>query len=323
MSKLNPISNISYADKYDFRDAVFGAIEILFKNDPNIIVLTNDLGALGLDRLSSLAPERVINVGITEQNLISVAAGLASNGKKVFVYAIISHVVLRAFEQIKLDVCIQKLPVFLIGVGAGLAYGVDGPTHHAIDDINVLRILPNFSIYNPADVVSARESIYEAYRQGGAAIIRVDKEVLPELYSVSNSEFSGVLVHRQSEIFDGVIITTGVLVWEALDAQRRLNELGIPTVVINLILLKPLNFDIIVDICAKAKWIKVIEESVESGSLSENLALIFLRNKIYPKSYDAINFADTFLMGVARRDAIWSNFGMTSSLIVESIQKNK
>ncbi|NDA64613.1 MAG: hypothetical protein EBX50_21670, partial [Chitinophagia bacterium] len=96
---------------FDFRDATFNTVEAIFKNDSDTVILTNDMGALGLDKISKLAPGRVFNVGITEQNMVGVASGLALSGKKVFVYGILSHIIYRALEQIKLDVCVQNLPV--------------------------------------------------------------------------------------------------------------------------------------------------------------------------------------------------------------------
>ena len=170
---------------FDFRDAVFNTVEAIIEKDQNAVILTNDMGAMGLDKISKFAPNRVINVGITEQNMVGVAAGLALSGKTVFVYGILSHVVFRALEQIKLDVCVQNLPVIFIGVGSGLAYGVDGPTHQGVEDIAVLRALPNMTIFNPCDVYSASYSINKSYEKQSPCFIRIDKENLPQLYSLS------------------------------------------------------------------------------------------------------------------------------------------
>ena len=150
-------------DVTDFRDAAFDPIIEIFKTDPDVVLLTNDMGAMGLDIIKKYAPKKVINVGIAEQNMVSIASGLALSGKKVFVYGILSHIVFRALEQIKLDVCLPKLPIIFICVGAGLAYGVDGPTHQGIEDICVLRSLPNLSIFNPADSFSTSEAINLSY----------------------------------------------------------------------------------------------------------------------------------------------------------------
>src|SRR6185295_8725360 len=126
----------------DPRDAVFAEIGRLAATDPRVVVLTNDMGALGLDELRAARPKQVINVGIAEQNMVSVAAGLAQTGRTVFTYGILAHVTARCYEQLRLDVCATGLPVIGIGVGSGLSYGVDGPTHHGIYDVALLRALP-------------------------------------------------------------------------------------------------------------------------------------------------------------------------------------
>src|SRR5437870_4371883 len=113
----------------DFRDVCFNAIYNLITRDRNVLVLTNDMGALGLDKIRSRYAAQVINVAIAEQNMMSVAAGLALAGKKVFAYGIIPHITARCFEQIKLDICSMRVPVTIVGVGSGLSYGQDGLTH--------------------------------------------------------------------------------------------------------------------------------------------------------------------------------------------------
>ena len=171
--------------------------------------------------------------------MVSVASGLALSGKYVFVYGIISHVIFRAFEQIKLDVCVQNLPICIIGVGAGLAYGVDGPTHHGTEDIGALSSLPNMEIFNPSDDCSAREAVKFSYSLMTPCFIRMDKEQLPQLYPNGVDFTVGYEVHgSQNKI---VVFCSGMTTWTGLKAKELLKENhGVNIMIIDL--LRPKNF---------------------------------------------------------------------------------
>ncbi len=167
--------------KKDFRDSAFSVVHDLMRADPNVVVLCNDMGALGLDAIRAEFPQRAINVGIAEQNMMSLAGGLAATGKRVFVYGIIAHL-MRAWEQIKVDICMPNLPVTILGVGAGLSYASDGPTHHGTEDVALMRVLANMTIYNPADWVCCEAVAKMAYEAKTPHYIRLDKEQLENIY---------------------------------------------------------------------------------------------------------------------------------------------
>ena len=133
----------------DMRDEFFEYLSGHMQNDKNIIILSNDYGSPKLDIIKNKFPDRFINCGITEQNIISVSAGLASRGMKPIIYSISTFITLRSFEQLKLDISVMELPILILSVGAGYAYSMDGPTHHAIDDISILNTLNNCEIYSP------------------------------------------------------------------------------------------------------------------------------------------------------------------------------
>jgi len=299
----------------DFRDAIFGAIEDIIRKDESAVILTNDMGAFGLDRIAGFAGERVINVGITEQNMMSVASGMALEGRTVFVYGIISHIIFRALEQIKLDICVQNLPVILVGVGSGLAYGVDGPTHHGTEDVGVLRALPRMTIYNPSDCKTATYAVNAAYQLKTPCFIRMDKENLPNLYEDEDLSSVGVMVHGKKS--DGVIFGTGMTVWPALDAQERLAAVGVRAQVVDIFQIKPLCNKVLRDQFKDCKWIIVIDEAADPGGIADAIARAFVGHPL--DFFHAVNLGSNFLLGSAKREWAWESFGFSGKELTKRI----
>ncbi len=192
----------------DMRDAFFKALYERASRDPSIVILAGDHGAFWLDKFANDYPSQYVNCGIAEQNMISVAAGLALAGKKPFVYGINNFLTLRAFEQIAVDICQMKLPVVLIGVGAGYTYSTDGPTHHGVCDMGAMMSLP-ITIYNCSD---PGNSDWFARTVEGPAYIRIEKGVLPALYPPKRfNDGMGIL-----RLGEPMTIASGYMVHEAM-----------------------------------------------------------------------------------------------------------
>ncbi len=185
------------AQQKDLRDVFFDEIVEAGARDPQIIVITNDTDVFSLRQFRTEYPGRFINVGVAEQNMINVAAGLASCGKKVIVFGISSFVTFRCFEQLKVNVCSMKLPVILTGVGTGLSFSYDGPTHHGTQDIAVLRSLPEIAIYNPGDTVAATACAKQVLNTPGPVFVRIDKGLFPALHDPSRSLDEGFGILRR------------------------------------------------------------------------------------------------------------------------------
>ena len=306
------------AQKFDPRDATFNAIGNIMRKDANVFILTNDFNAFGLDKIRSFAKDRVVNVGITEQNMISVAAGMALSGKTVFVFGIAAHVAFRGLEQIKLDVCVQNLPVIFVVVGAGLAYGPDGPTHQGIEDISVIRSVSNISIYNPADFYSIDFSIRNAYESQSPSYIRLDKEVLPQLYNNDNDIKNGLIVHQEKKTNNqGLIFATGITLWLTLKAQELLKEKNIDCSVVDIFKIKPINIKILKEILSDTPWAFVVEEAIDSGSLRE---LIATHLDGGPTKLSSVNLGDKFLLGSSNREWAWNKYGFNPIDIVNKVK---
>jgi len=159
----------------DIRDAFFDELYRIASKDANVILLTADMGAFGLDKLKKDFPDQYINVGIAEQNLVSLAAGLALGGKKVFIYTIAAFLIYRAYDQIRIDICDMDLPVVLIGAGAGTVYKNEGATHHAIYDKDIVELLPNIEVFTPSNSQEAEASVQYAYQSNHPVYIRLGR----------------------------------------------------------------------------------------------------------------------------------------------------
>ena len=159
----------------DIRDAFFNDVYQRAIDDERIVFLTADADAFVLKRFKEDMPDRFINVGVAEQNAILVATGLAFAGYRPYVYSITPFMTMRCYEQIKVNICSHNLPVTLVGLGAGLSFGFDGPTHHAMHDIGIMKMLPEMDIYNTSDSVTAITSNQLSYESERPSYIRVDK----------------------------------------------------------------------------------------------------------------------------------------------------
>ncbi len=305
--------------KLDFRDVVFSAAYDVMAGDAKVVMLTNDMGAMGLDKIAKDFPDRTVNVGISEQNMISVAGGLALTGRKVFVYGIIAHVYARAFEQLRNDVCTLNLPVIILGVGSGLSYGSDGPTHHGVQDIAVLRALPNMAIYNPADGVAAAALVKLAAARGQPAHVRMDKEQLEPIYTAGEERFeAGFSVLNPGQ--DIVVVSTGVLVHRALEAARRLAAEGLSVRVIDLYRLKPVDDDLLGSALSGTASVVTFEENTRVGALGSIVAEAMARCAVHAR-LRSFDLRDDVMMGAASRGWAERTYGLGLESLMDALRE--
>jgi len=190
------------------------------------------MGAFSLAKFKKNLGSQYINVGVAEQNLVSVAAGMALGGKKVFIYAIAPFITQRCYEQIKIDLCCMRLPVTVVGVGAGIAYNSDGPTHHATQDIAVMRALESITIINPSDPVTSAAAASMAYEENHPVYVRIDKGKWPLLYDETQDFVDGFALLRSGG--DVLIVSTGLMVHRALAVADELSRYSIDAAVLDL-----------------------------------------------------------------------------------------
>lgn len=243
-------------------------LERLMEMDDSIVVMTADMkGSCKLDRIEQRFPQRFINVGIAEQNMIAIAAGLAHEGMKPFVHTFSVFSSLRACEQIRTDVFYNRANVKIIGTHCGLSAGQAGATHFSLEDIGVIRAMPESVMIAPADAVSAGRYIELLYEMQGPAYVRLDRNPLPDLYG---ADYEAVIGKGRmlTEGCDVAVIAIGAAVAEAIGAQKRLLHAGGPKVtVVDMPTIKPVDDDLLRQLSKQHSVIMTVEEHNVYGGL--------------------------------------------------------
>ena len=262
------------------RDAYIKKVYIRMKKNKDIVFISNEQGAASLDILRRDFPDRFINAGISEQNIITVAAGMSSLGKKVIVYSIASFITLRCFEQIKIDLCVMKHPVTIVGVGASYSYSADGPTHHATEDISIIRSLSNIEIFSPSDSNQAEQLVDISISSKKPQYIRLDRQTFPTL--PNNNINKSIGFNFLSNYKNYAIISTGCMVHTSYELMLKLKKYKINATIIDLYKLKPINKNLIKKL-SKFKKIISIEENVINGGIGSIISEIILDNNLNTK----------------------------------------
>ncbi len=279
------------------RNAYIKALYKLASTNVDVLALVSDNGAIVYDDFRDNFPDRFINFGIAEANMVSVAAGLASCGKIPFAYTISNFITFRAYEQVRNDVCMQRMNVKLVGIGVGFVYSDLGPTHHNVEDIALMRVLPGMTIFSPADPLEATEVTYAAASINGPVYIRIATGGTPKIYDAKyNFEVGkGVILRDGSDIS---ILSTGTIVLEVIKAAEELSTMGISAMVINFHTLKPIDKEIILDSAKRTRVMLTVEEHSINGGLGSIVSEICMEyatqrigfkrlglNDIFPKEY--------------------------------------
>jgi transketolase len=241
-------------------------LEEALRND-KIYFLTADLGAKALDRVREIRKNQFLHVGISEQNMIDVAAGLAQNGKIVYAYAMAPFITMRCFEQIKVAIASMSLPLAIIGNGVGFSYDDAGPTHYATEDISCMRGLADIEIVTPSDTISVRETARISYQKPMLRYVRLDRAFLPEVYADSDRRF---LHDGFTEIDAGeklCILTSGYMVQKAREVRAKLEKEGHQVAVIDVYRIKPLDGEKLKTALNNYSKIVTLEEHFLSGGM--------------------------------------------------------
>lgn len=305
------------------RIAFLNKLNELAENDENIFLLTGDMGFSVLERYIEKFPDRYLNCGVAEQNMIGMACGLALQGKKVFVYSIIPFVTYRVLEQIRNDLCYQKIPVKIVGIGTGTVYGVAGGTHHAIDDIGIMTSLPDIFVFSPGDPLEVEKILDESLKLEMPCYIRLNRAGDPLINSgknIKNFEI-GKPLNVYGNSFDIVIFAVGNMLPVGLEVLRDLEKENIYGCLYSVHTLKPVNEEFICKILEKGSLIVVLEEHISRNGFSFVVSNIMARMGIY-KKFLQFSLPDMFIHDVGSQEFIRTKYGLSKDNISDKILKH-
>ncbi len=253
------------------RKTALETIGRLVAQDPRVIFVGSDLGAGTLEDVRNLHPDRVLMEGIAEQHLVSFAAGLALEGFIPYVHTIATFLTRRAFEQIVVDVALDRLPVILVGAGGGMVYSPLGPTHQAIDDFSLMRTIPGMSVAAPADPLEMAAVLELLRTEQVPAYVRVAKGGEPVITDSLSALRAGKarFVSRGEKV---AVLTTGALLHECVAAAKALSAQGSGITVAHFPFLAPLDRESIIELASSHNHLLVVEEHIPSGGLTSAVA---------------------------------------------------
>jgi transketolase len=257
---------------FDCRDAYVRALEELAADDDRIVAVCNDsVGSSKLGKFRDRFPDRLVNVGIAEQNMVGVGAGLANGGKVPFVSGAACFLTARAMEQIKVDCAYSQANVKLCGISSGVAYGELGATHHSIEDIAWLRAIDKLTVIVPSDPWETAEAIKAAAAFDGPVFVRISRMPVPAIERPRGAAFA---IGKAEVLRDGrdvAIIANGTILYRALDAAQELADNGIDARVINMSTVSPLDLEVVAA-AAETGVIVTAEEGLSRGGLGGAVA---------------------------------------------------
>ena len=276
----------------NFKDTRSGFGEALLqlgKENPDVFALCADLtGSLKMDAFKAAFPERFIQTGIAEANMIGISAGLALSGKIPFCGSFAAFVTGRVYDQIRMVVAYSNLNVKIIASHAGITVGEDGATHQIMEDIGLMKMLPNMTVINTCDFNQTKAATLAIAKHIGPVYLRFGRPVVPN-FTPENQTFEIGKANLLKEGADATIFATGHLVWHALETAEQLKEKGIDVEVINIHTIKPLDEEAVLKSVRKTKCVVTAEEHLMNGGLGDSIAQLLARKFPTPMEMVAVN----------------------------------
>lgn len=301
------------SELHDCRKAFAATLEELAVHDARVVAVCNDsVGSSNLTGFAKKFPERLVNVGIAEQNMIGIAAGLANGGRLPFVSAAACFLTARALEQIKADLAYSNANVKLCGMSSGMAYGALGPTHHSIEDLAWTRAIANMTVIVPADPVETAQAVRAVYAMEGPVFLRISRMGVPIVHG-DDYQFEIGRAAKLREGRDITLIANGTLVPRALEAAELLAAQGIEARVLNMATVRPLDREAIIAAAQETGGIVTAEEHTIYGGLGSAVAEVVVTTHPVPMRMVGVPgvFAPT-----GSTEWLFEHFGMTPAGIV-------
>lgn len=283
---------IEVLGKKDTRSGFGEGLAELGQTNPNVVALCADLtGSLKMNAFQDAHPERFFQTGIAEANMISLAAGMTIGGKIPFTGTFANFATGRVYDQIRQSVAYSNKNVKIAASHAGLTLGEDGATHQILEDIGLMKMLPNMTVIVPADFNQTKQATIASAAHVGPVYLRFGRPSVP-IFVKPDAKFE---IGKADTIIEGTdvsIIACGHLVWKSIEAAQKLAEKGISCEVINMHTIKPLDVNAILKSVEKTKCVVTAEEHMIAGGLGESVAQVLVTNTPYPQEFVAVN--DTF-----------------------------
>jgi len=296
------------------RGAFVRRLSSLAERDPKVFLITGDLGFGVLTGFAERFPRQYLNAGVAEQNMTGLATGLALEGRIVFVYSIANFPTLRSLEQLRNDVCYHEANVKVVAVGGGFSYGALGISHHATEDLSILRALPGIAVVAPGDRWEAGEATEAVASRPGACYLRLERSASAEESREGDVfELGRACVVRQGH--DLTLITAGGILGEALKAAEVLGERGVQCRVLSMHTVKPLDHHAVAAACSETGGIITVEEHTLDGGLGSAVAEACMDAGVYPKRFARIGLRSVFSSIVGSQEYLRSCYGLDAVAI--------
>lgn len=309
---------MNFENKKATRQSYGEALLELGKENKNVVVLDADLaGATKTNTFAKEIPERFFDMGIAEQDMLATAAGFATCGKIPFASTFAVFATGRAYDQIRNSICYPNLNVKICATHCGITVGEDGATHQMLEDINLMRGLPNMTVISPADDMEAKWAVKEAAKIEGPVYIRFGRAATPQIYD-ENTKFELGKAVQFGEGTKATIFATGMMLPEALKAQEELKNEGINVRVVDVHTIKPIDKDLIIKSAMETEKLISIEEHSIIGGLGSAIAEVLVEN--CPKKLVRMGMKDCFGKSGNAMELL-EYFRLTSKEIIEEVKK--
>ena len=301
------------------REAFFRALLEVSERDPRVHLVVGDLGFGVTEAFAERFPNRFLNVGVAEQNMTGLAAGMALSGKVVFTYSIANFPTLRCIEQIRNDVCYHNADVKIVAVGGGFAYGALGATHHATEDLAILRALPGMTVVAPGDPVEAALATRAVAQWPGPCYLRLGRAGEPTVHA-GPIEFSlgrAVMVREGADL---TLISTGAMLETAVRVAERLAADDVQARVLSLHTLKPLDTDAVLAAAAETRAVVTIEEHSVIGGLGSAVAAVLAEQSEARVPFKMIGLPSAFASETGSQALMLDRQGLSPRGILASLE---
>ena len=300
------------------RDVFIARLADLAAADSRVMLITGDLGFGVLDKFSARFPRQFLNAGVAEQNMTGLATGLALDGRTVFTYSIANFPTLRCLEQIRNDAAYHGANVKIVAIGGGFSYGALGMSHHATEDLAILRAVPEITVVAPGDDWEAGEATAAIAATPGVCYLRLDKS------TAGNTAQPGEVFRlgQARRLRDGSAITLiacGGILALALDAAKRLAADGVECRVLSMHTIKPIDRAAVLSAASETGGIVTIEEHVVDGGLGGAVAEVCMEAEIFPRAFYRIGLRGGFATVVGSQDYLRERYDMSSATIVARV----